>query len=341
MENIMVVYDGTDASSKLYELLSARVTAEQLPAEVRLFEIERDSVSGLSSGFGVSEYRGSVDHLANHVGQTTMLLVHLAPVPKEVIDAAPHLRFIGSERSSLPNIDVAHALSRGIRISYSAGRNIQTVAEFTVGLMLDVTRNISAFHYMVKNGQWDVQFNRNPYTGIELCGHRIGLFGFGGIGRKVADILRGFDAEVCFYDPLFEGEQGAARRVSQEELLTTCDIISIHARDEQNRCLLGAKELARIKPGAYLINTARGYLLDEAALIQQLQAGRIRGAALDVFETEPLPADSPLLAMPQVVLCPHIGGLSQDMSPRSATYIIEDVLHFLKHEPLTHEYLPE
>ena len=269
-----------------------------------------------------------------------MLLVHLAPVSRDVIHAAPNLKFIGSERGSLPNIDVADALSGGIRISYSAGRNIQTVAEFTVGLMLDVTRSISASSCMVKNGLWDIQLNRTPFTGIELYGRRIGLFGFGGIGRKVAELLHGFDVEICFFDPLFEGGHPAARRVSQEELLSTCDIISIHARDDQNRCLLGAKEFALIKQGAYLINTARGYLLDETALIQQLQSGRIRGAALDVYETEPLPADSPLLAMPQVVLCPHIGGLSEDMSPRSAAYIVEDVLHFLKKEPLVHEYLP-
>jgi D-3-phosphoglycerate dehydrogenase len=340
MENIMVVYDGTDASRTLYELLSKRIETEKLPAEVRLFEIKRDSASGLSSGFGIREYRGSVEHLARHTGQTTMLLVHLAPVSKEVLQASPMLKFVGSERSSLPNVDVAQALSRGIHISYSAGRNIQTVAEFTVGLMLDVTRSISASSFMVKNGLWDIQLDRKPYAGIELGGHRIGLFGFGGIGRKVAELLRGFNVEVCFFDPLFEGEHPAARRVSQEELLTTCDIISIHARNDQNRCLLGTKEFAQIKPGAYLINTARGYLLDETALIRLLRSGRIRGAALDVYETEPLPADSPLLAMPQVVLCPHIGGLSEDMGPRSAAFIIEDVLHFLKGEPLAHEYLP-
>ncbi len=337
----MVVYDGTDASKLLYELLSNRIAKEGLDAQIERFDIRRDSESGLSSGSGISEFRGSIAHLCENVGSATMLLVHLAPVSREVLEAAPHLKFIGSERSSLPNVDVKAALKKGVRISYSAGRNIRTVAEFTVGLILNVTRCISAASCMVKSGGWDRNLNRKPYTGVEMEGRKIGLVGFGGIGRQVAALLKCFGTDVCFYDPQVTGGSPDARQVSLEELLTGCDVVSVHARDESGHCLLGARELHMIKPGAYLVNTARGYLVDESALVKELQSGRIRGAALDVFEQEPLSPDSPLLSMPQVVLCPHIGGLSEDMSPRSARFVLEDAVHFLKGEPLAHEYLPD
>ncbi len=341
MERIMVVYDGTDASSALYDMLSLRVAQEGLAARVRRFDIERDSESGLCEGAGISEFRGSISHLAANVGDVTMLLVHLAPVSREVIDAAPALVFVGSERSSLPNVDAAYARARGVRVCYAAGRNVRTVAEFTVGLMLDVTRNISAASGMVKSGAWNRQLNRKPYTGIEMGDRRIGLVGFGGIGRQVAALLAGFGVRVCFYDPLVTASGPEAERVTLEELLSTCDIISVHARGEEGRYLLSDEEFAMVKPGSYFINTARGYLVNEKALIRQLEAGRIRGAALDVFEKEPLPADSPLLTMPQVVLCPHIGGLSEDMSPRSARFVAEDVVHYLRGEALAHEYVPD
>lgn len=163
----MVVYDGTEASRLLHELMIARVQDQGLDAQVVRHDIQRDSESGLSKGSGISEFRGRIDDLAAHVSDVDLLMVHLAPVSHEVIEAAPKLRFIASERSSLPNIDVACARKHGIAVSYAAGRNARTVAEFTVGLMLDVTRFISAGNQLIKQGSWNSQLDRRPYTGIE------------------------------------------------------------------------------------------------------------------------------------------------------------------------------
>lgn len=338
MKKIMVVCDGTDASRILYELMVRRIAEESIDAQVIRHDIMRDSESGLSKGSGISEFRGRIDDLSACVSQIDMLLIHLAPVSHDVIEAAPHLCFIGTERSSTPNIDVACAKEHGIVISYAAGRNVRTVAEFTVGLILDVTRNITSSCQVIRQGQWTRQFNRRPYAGVELENKRIGLYGFGGIGKQVARMLQGFDVEVVYYDPCQQEAWNGCKPVSREDLLTKSDILSIHARSDDEACLITAEDIARMKKGAYLINTARGYLVDEDALIQALQDGRLRGAALDVFKTEPLSQDSPLLTMENVVMCPHLGGLSEDMSPRSAQYVAEDAIHFLKGEPLEHAY---
>ena len=335
----MVVYDGTGASELLHRQLCQRLEAERIKAQVSRFDIRRDSASGLCSGSGIREFRGSIQHLAENIGDATMLLVHLAPVSREVLEAGASLRFVGSERSSVVNIDVAEAARRGIRVCYAPGRNARTVAEFTVGLLLAATRPLASPTGPVHAGGWSRELDRAPYTGVELEGKRLGLVGFGGIGRQVAQLVRGFGMDVCYYDPYPVQGQEPARPVGLDELLSTSDFISVHARAEEGAPpLLDKAALARVKPGAYLINTARGQLVDQDALVECLRDGRLAGAALDVYAQEPIPADCPLLHMPQVVLCPHLGGLSKDMAPRSAAFVIEDVLHFLRGEPLAREY---
>lgn len=333
MEKITVVYDGTDVSRLIYEEMQKAAAAEKLDAEIRLFEIEGASGSALSSGSGISEFRGSMDHLARNVGDTSMLLIHLAPVSREILEAAPELGYIGSARSSLVNIDVEEALRRRICVCYAPGRNARTVAEFTLGLILDVTRRISAGDRLIKSGGWTSGFSRGAFNGIELENKTIGLLGFGDIARWVAKLLTGFDVRVLYYDPAVKMEYAGASWVPLDQLLAESDILSLHARAVSEEPLLGARELARMKRGAYLINTARGILLDEDALAAELSSGRLAGAALDVFRREPL-EDSPLAAMDNVVLCPHIGGLSRDMAPRSARFVVEDAVSYLKGEPL-------
>ena len=338
----MVVCDGTGASTLLHQQLCQRLEQEGLDAQVRRFDIRRDSASGLCSGSGIREFRGSIQHLAENIGGTTMLLVHLAPVSREVLEAGSALRFVGSERSSVVNIDVKEAARRGVRVCYAPGRNARTVAEFTVGLLLAATRSIASSSALVHAGSWTRELDRAPYTGVELEGKRLGLVGFGGIGRQVAGLVQGFGMDVCYYDPYPPEDAGNARPLGLDELLSTSDFISVHARAEEGAPpLLDERALSLVKPGAYLVNTARGQLVDQDALTRCLLDGRLAGAALDVYAQEPIPAASPLLRMPQVVLCPHLGGLSKDMAPRSAAFVIEDVLHFLRGEPLVREYRAE
>ena len=185
-----------------------------------------------------------------------LLMVHLAPVSHEVIEAAPGLRFIASERSSLPNIDVACARKHGIAVSYAAGRNARTVAEFTVGLMLDVTRFISAGNQLIKQGSWNSQLDRRPYTGIEMVRktNRSAWTGWY-CARNVVKLLSGFGAEIVYYDPFFAAAWDGCLPVSREELLSTSDILSVHARSDDGKCLVDAQDIAHMKHGAYLINT--------------------------------------------------------------------------------------
>ena len=229
----MVVYDGTGASELLHRQLCQRLEAERIKAQVSRFDIRRDSASGLCSGSGIREFRGSIQHLAENIGDATMLLVHLAPVSREGLEAGASLRFVGSERSSVVNIDVAEAARRGIRVCYAPGRNARTVAEFTVGLLLAATRSIASSSALVHAGGWSRELDRAPYTGVELEGKRLGLVGFGGIGRQVAQLVRGFGMDVCYYDPYPVQGQEPARPVGLDELLSTSDFISVHARAEE------------------------------------------------------------------------------------------------------------
>jgi len=340
MEKILVVYDGTEASRLMFDMLQTRIMTERINASVKLFKINRTSVSGLSSGSGISEFKGDIRHLADNIGDTSILLIHLAPVSREVLEAAHNLKYIGTERSSLVNIDVQEAKKRGITICYAPGRNARTVAEFTIGLIFDVTRHISAAHAAVTSRLWSKELDKQAFKGIELDGKRLGLVGLGAIGRTIVDLLQDFGMDIIFYDPYVKNDYNSARSTTLENLLSACDIISIHARSENNACIIGENEFAVMKQNAYVINTARGYLLDQHALIRHLQSGHLAGAALDVFCSEPVEPDSPLLNMSNVVLCPHIGGLSSDMAPRSANYVIEDVIRFIKKEPLIREYQP-
>jgi len=339
MEKILVVEDGTDTSTLIYENLQTSLRNEHLETALQRLQIRRESQSGLSATDKITEFRGDPGHLAESIGDTTIVLVHLAPVSAEVIQRAPYLKLIGTARSSVSNIEVGYAAGQQIPVIYCPGRNAQTVAEFTIGLMLDLMRSITKGHTTVLQEAWDVNLKRQAFTGPELQGKTLGLIGFGQIGQAVASIALGFGMSILYYDPIITLESPKITKTSLSEVLRRSDILSLHAKGTPETPLLGPAEFAQMKPGVYLINTARGCFLDEQALVQVLRNGTIAGAALDVFETEPLPADSPLRAAPNVLLTPHLAGLSTDMGFRSATMLVEDTLRFLKGEEPLRRYI--
>lgn len=245
------------------------------------------------------------------IEETEVLMVHLCPVSEGLLERAKKLKLILTNRGGTENIDLAAASARGIPVLSNPAHNANAVAEYTVGLILAETRNIARAHSALLAGTWRERF---PNSGAirELRGQTVGLIGFGTIARLVARKLQGFDCRVLVYDPFVpvddpELAQYGCRKVGLEELLTAADVVSLHARSSGNP-LLGEAELAVIKPTAYLINTARAHLVDYDALCRALCAGRLRGAALDVFESEPIPADHPLLALDCVTLTNHRGG---------------------------------
>ena len=263
---------------------------------------------------------------------TQALLVLFAPVPAVAMDALPKLRLIGAARAGLENIDVAAATRRGIVVEHLMGRNAHAVSDFAVGLMLAEARNIARAHQAVRQGIWRKQFSNSAFV-PELGRRTVGLVGFGYIGRLVARKLSGFEMQVLVYDPYLSDEAVEAqhaRKVPLDELLAQSDFVSLHARlTEENQGLIGARELALMKPTAILINTGRAGLVQEEALYDALREKRIAGAALDVFWTEPPPPASRWLELDNVTLTSHIAGTTADALNNSPYLLVADINRLL------------
>jgi D-3-phosphoglycerate dehydrogenase len=226
------------------------------------------------------------------------LIVGVDPVTRRVLEAGP-LRAVVKYGSGMDNIDIATAEGLGVKVSSTPGANARSVAELAIALLLALARDVGHHDRSVRAGSW------NRRTGIELAGKRLGLVGYGAVGRQVARIARGLDMDVVAHDPFVE--EADVPLVSLEEVLEESDAVSLHLPlTAETRGLIDAHALGRMKAGAFLVNTARGGLVDEAALADALRRGWLAGAALDGFDAEP-PAGSPLLALENVVLSPHAG----------------------------------
>lgn len=248
-------------------------------------------------------------------------LLTVARVTDETLAAAPRLRFIQKWGSGYEKIDTAAAARRGIGVAITAGANAATIAEHALTLMLATLRRAAYADREMRAGRWDPAALR-PITG-RLGGRTVGIVGFGAIGREVARLVRAFGAEAIYHrpsGPATEGEAPSARYADLPGLLAASDVVTLHCPGGPATAgLIGAAEIARMKPGAILVNTARGSLVDEPALIAALKSGRIAGAGLDVFAEEPLPPDSPLRGIETVVMTPHsAGGALDDVAPMAA-----------------------
>ena len=259
-------------------------------------------------------------------------------VLEETLAAAPGLRFIGVCRGDVgPHVDLAAAERAGVKVVNVPARNATAVAELTIGLMLALARHIPAAHRAITAGRWLSPLDGyTGWRGMELAGKTAGLIGCGAVGYEVARRLRALDMAVLAYDPplLAGGGNGVlAEFASLPELLSCSDFVSIHAAvTPQTRGLIGAHELALLKPTAYLINTARAAIIDEAALLTALREQRIAGAALDVHSTEPLPPASPWLGLDNVILTPHIGGATDDVVRRHSSLMVADIERWARGE---------
>lgn len=289
---------------------------------------------------GVREAAGDAGELADLAREADVLLTHLAPVTRSVILAAPRLAVIGSVRGGPVNIDLAAATERGVPVAFLPGRNLGAVAELTVGLMIALPRNVGASSRALAQGTWDARWFRHELTGPELSASTVGLLGLGAVGLRVAELLTAFGARVLAHDPY--ADPGAARErgvelMGLEEVLAASDIVSVHARlTDETRGLVGTRTLAAMRPGSYLVNTARGELVDRAALLAALDSGHLAGVALDVFDPEPPLSDDPLLRREEVLATPHLAGASRQVAEHSVSRVVADVAAFLGGDPLTH-----
>lgn len=277
-----------------------------------------------------------VDDLIKSEGKDAELLAGLfVPVSSKVFDAMPNLRIAGVSRAGLENVNVQEATKRGILVFNIEGRNAEAVSDFAVGLMLSECRNIARAHFAIKNGQWRKTFSNSSWV-PELKGKNVGIVGFGYIGRLVAQKLSGFGVNCLVFDPFVDRQDvldAGCSFVDSETLFKDSDFITLHARmSESTKNMVGEKELALMKPTAYLINTARAGLVNEQALIAALQEKRIAGAGLDVFLDEPLTADSPFLTLDNVTLSTHVAGTTKEALTRSPGILMEDIGKLLKGE---------
>jgi phosphoglycerate dehydrogenase-like enzyme len=264
-----------------------------------------------------------------------VLVVEADFVFPEVFQDGTPLRFLGVCRNGLDHVDVDSATRHGVAVVNTPGRNARGVAELTFGLIISMVRRVPQLNDYVKAGRWDNPVE--PYLsmrGLELRGKTLGLIGLGSIGRTVSRLGRAFGMRVLAYDP-HVGAPGqvvaGATLVSLEQVLSRCDVLSIHAAaSADTRGLLDGRRLSMMKPGAYLVNTASHTVVDETALVQHLERGHIAGAALDVHQTHPILPNSPLLRMPNVILTPHVGGATDGTVDRQSWMMVEEIRRFLK-----------
>lgn len=255
------------------------------------------------------------------------LIAGTRPLGADDLAAAPRLQVVVRTGVGYDSVDVDTATRLGIPVCITAGANRQAVAEHVFALMLAAARRIPENIRNLADGRW------NQLTGRELRGATLGILGLGSIGKAVATIARGFGMHVVAYDPYFDEEFAAAngiRRATLDEVLAESDVVTLHLfLDDSTRNLIDAERLAHMKDDAILINTARGGIIDEDALVDAVERGVIGGAALDVFAQEPLPADSPLLHTPGILATTHVAGATAEARGESGRIAADTVITVL------------
>ena len=283
------------------------------------------------------EYTGTSEEVLAHLGSAPALITHLAPLTASVFQQAQHLELVVVARGGPVNVDLDAAAQNGVQVTSTPGRNASAVAEFTVAAILAESRNITRGHDALRSREYRTDLYRADTIGNELADMTVGIVGFGEIGRRVAWLLRPFCCRILAYDPYASiGEENPAEAMpaSLETLLCQSDVVTLHARDTaETRGMIDAAAIRLMKPGATLVNTARGRLVDYDALYLALRDGRLRGAALDTFPIEPVPPDSRLLSLPNVTLTPHIGGASIRTAHTAAAMAAEEVRRWIRGEP--------
>jgi D-3-phosphoglycerate dehydrogenase / 2-oxoglutarate reductase len=272
-------------------------------------------------GFGPS----AVDYRAV-APRTTGVLLRTAEFRREDIDLAPNLRIIARHGAGYDTVDVAAATERGIPVTITGAANAGSVAEHVFALLFAVARNVTAADRAVRDGRWSS--SRSELTGIELAGRTMGLLGYDRIGRRVAAIATALGMTVVASDPaLSAGSAPGIRLTGKDELLRASDVVSLHLPLTPNTSnIIDREALAVLPRGAILINSSRGGLVDEDALLDHLDNGHLAGAGLDVLASEPPPADHPLIAHPRTVISPHIGGQTHEAMRRVALDAAESIL---------------
>ncbi len=302
----------------------ARILVVEPVAQPGLDALSAAHESDVCLGLSRSEL---LARLSDATGWDALIVRSQTRVDAELLAAAaPRLGVVGVASVGIDRIDVEAATRAGVMIVNAPTGNTIAAAEHTMALMLALLRRVPDANASVRAGEWE----RSRYTGRELRGKTLGVIGLGKIGRAVARRATGFEMRVLASDPYLTEEQAAeagAKLVGMAELLHRSDVITVHTPlTAQTRHLLGRAQLEATKPGAFVLNVARGGIVDEPALADALVSGHLAGAAVDVFSTEPMPHDNPLRAAPNVVLTPHLGASTAEAQDRVGLEMAEQVL---------------
>jgi len=268
---------------------------------------------------------------AQHLSDADALFVRSAvKVNAEVLAKAPKLRVIGRAGVGVDNVDLPAATAANVLVMNTPGGNAVAVAEHTLGFMLSMARSIPQASASTKSGKWE----KKKFMGAELRGKTLGILGLGYIGQEVAKRARGFEMKIIASDPYANPKIATDLGVSLvalDELYKHSDYITLHVAitNETNK-MLDHAAFAKMKTGVRIVNCARGELIDDAALASAIQSGKVAGAAIDVFEIEPPPADNPLLALEPILATPHIGGSTGEAQEIVGVRIVEQVVDYLQ-----------
>ncbi len=249
----------------------------------------------------------------------------------ELINSAPQLKAIARAGVGVDNVDLAAATAQGVVVMNTPGGNTISTAEHSIGLMLALSRHIPQGHQSLAEGRWE----RKAFTGVELKGKTLGIIGLGRIGQAIAARAQVFEMNVIAHDPYLPPEVAAAMNaplLALNEVYASSDYLSLHALvTDETRGMINAESIGRMKRGIRIINAARGALINAADLAAALQSGQVAGAALDVYEQEPPPADHPLIGLPNVVHTPHLAASTSDAQVTVAVEAAQLVIDFLLH----------
>ncbi len=305
---------GVEARLRLEPHFEVRTLSGQYPSEAQLVDATRDA---------------------------SAILARLATVTRAVIVAAPKLRIVSRHGIGVDAVDLDAATERGVVVTTTGPANASAVAEYTFALLLALARKVPAADAGMRAGRWD----RDPQIGLELEGKTLGIVGFGEIGRRVARQGQGFGMRIIASDPHTPKEAAAAAAVELvplQRLLVEADIVSLHMRLATSTMrIIDRAALMSMKPTAILVNTARGELVDEPALIDALESRRIAGAALDTFAEEPLATSSPLRRLPNVILSPHVAGQTGEALIKVGIAAAAAIIDELAGRRPAHVYNPE
>lgn len=333
-------------------------TAEHDNHLEELYQLGTVKVEGWAKGLP----KLTEEELCNLVKDVDIIITSYDDITQKVIDSAPKLKLIACTRANPVNIDTKYAEKKNIPVLYTPGRNSDSAAEMTIGLMLSIARHIPQSYNSLINREftgdavketkeglrpdvvWDITLD-SPYSvfkGIELKGKTLGIIGYGSIGKRVGKIARAFGMELLIYDPYLseiDVEEVGTKVGDWDTVLSQSDFITVHLKVTPSTTkIINAEAFQKMKKTAYFINTARAAIVDEKALIDALQKKEIAGAGLDVFEVEPLPSTHPFLEMNNVIMTPHIAGATSEVLTNHTKMIISDIKRFLMNQHLLYQY---